>query len=133
MSGESVRHVRLVEKLIQNVEAHHQSPRGLMVFADHHRFGGNRPPRIGGFTPDLYAHDLPATFRVVGEAKTPDDLISDRSSMQLRAFLDHLALHPGGVLYLAVPFFSVARANLVLHTIRTAEHASVTIRVVHGT
>lgn len=79
MSGESAQHVKLVEALIDTTEKRHRPPRGLMVFADHHRFGSDRPPRIAGFTPDLFASDVPSTFRIVGEAKTPDDLETERS------------------------------------------------------
>lgn len=133
MSGESSRHMRLVEKLIAGVRERHAPARGLMMFADHYTFGRNRPPQIGGFTPDLFAHDLPMTFHVIGEAKTPDDLETDRSLRQIRAFLDHLALYPGGSFYLAVPWYSAGRASLVLNSLRQPLQAAAThIRVILG-
>jgi hypothetical protein len=110
MSGESARHVYLVETLIETVERRHRPPRGLMIFADHHRFGSDRPPTIGGFTPDLFASDVPETFQVLGEAKTASDLESERSRRQIIAFLDHLALYKGSIFYLAVPYFTAPRA-----------------------
>jgi hypothetical protein len=129
MSGESARHVRLVEALITTVESRHQSPRGLMVFADHHRFGADRPMTIGGFTPDLFASDVPATFRVVGEAKTADDLESERSRRQVEAFLDHLCLYPDSTFYLAVPYFTAPRARFLLRSWRRVEHSNVVTEV----
>ena len=129
MSGESARHVRLVEALIRTVESRHQPPRGLLIFADHHRFGTDRPPTIGGFTPDLLASDLPETFRVVGEAKTPADLETERSRRQVLAFLDHLALYAGSVFYLAVPILSAPRARSLLCSVRHSDHLTVIIEV----
>src|SRR6266404_4270645 len=92
MSGESLIHVRLVERLIMYVRERHCPPRGLLLLADHHSFSTNRPLRIGGFLPDLFASDLPVTFEVLGEAKTPSDLETQRSARQITAFLDHLAV-----------------------------------------
>jgi hypothetical protein len=129
MSGESAHHIRLVEVLIQTVERDHRPRGGLMVFADHHRFGADRPPNIGGFQPDLFASDVPSTFRILGEAKTPYDLETDRSRRQLMAFFDHLALYPGSRLYLAVPFLTAPRARYILKSVRRPEHDGVTADV----
>jgi hypothetical protein len=129
MSGETPRHVLLVEALIQAVEARYPLSNGIMVLADHHRFGRNRPPQLGGFTPDLLAYNLPTTMRVVGEAKTEADLESERSALQLRAFLDHLSLYPDSTMYLAVPWPSGPRARGILRQIATAEHAAVSLHV----
>jgi hypothetical protein len=132
MSGESDRHVRLVEMLIDTVNKRHTPRLGLMLFADHHKFGASRPSRIGGHTPDLYAHDVPVTFRIIGEAKTTNDLDTDRSVRQMAAFFDHLALYPGSSFYLAVPWFAVARAEQVVRAIRRADHAGVSSFILFG-
>lgn len=129
MSGESAQHVYLVETLIEMVESRHRPSRGLMVFADHHRFGSDRPPTIGGFMPDVFASDVPATFRVIGEAKTPSDLETERSRRQILAFLDHLALYEGSTFYLAVPYFTAPRARFVLKSARRAEHDAVATEI----
>lgn len=129
MSGESAKHVFLVEKLIETIERQHRPPRGLMVFADHHRFGDDRPPTIGGYTPDVFASDVPATFRVVGEAKTPSDLETERSRRQIIAFLDHLVLYKGSTLYLAVPYFAAPRARAILKLLRRTEHDAVATEI----
>jgi hypothetical protein len=130
MSGESAWHVLLVETLIETIEKRHKPPRGLMVFADHHRFGTDRPATIGGYTPDVFASDLPATFRVIGEAKTPADLESDRSRRQIAAFLDHLALYENSILYLAVPFLSVARARFIIRSLTSASHLQIATEII---
>ena len=86
MSGESVLHIKLVERLVATVDSRHRTERGIMVFADHRGFGTNQPPMIGGYKPDLFVQDMPETFRVIGEAKTPTDFNDDRSMRQIAAF-----------------------------------------------
>jgi hypothetical protein len=130
MSGESALHIQLVERLIAMVECRHHTSRGLMVFADHRKFGDNRPPTIGGFHPDVLAQDVPVSFQVIGEAKTRDDLEQERSSRQICAFLDHLALYTNSSFYLGVPWYLKGRANYVLHAIRRPEHQVVNIQVI---
>ena len=79
--------------------------------------------------PDVLATDLPVTFRLIGEAKTADDLETDRSRRQIRAFLDHLGLYQGSVLYLAVPPNAAARARFLLRSLVSGEHAAVAVTV----
>lgn len=121
MSGESATHVRLIEALIRFIEERHRPPRGLVLLADHHGFGADRPPRIGGHTPDVFASDLPVSFRLIGEAKTVPDLETERSRRQIKAFLDHLALYPNSIFYLAVPPTALARARFVLRSLSSPE------------
>ena len=130
MSGESAHHIRLVETLIETIRERHFSARGIIVLADHRSYGADRPPLVGGFTPDVYASDVPATFRVLGEAKTPDDLETDRSRRQIAAFLDHLCLYRNGTLYLAVPWPFAGRASLMLTSLRRPEHEPVVVRII---
>jgi hypothetical protein len=129
MSGESAQHIKLVERLVATIDAQHQTKRGIMVFADHRGFGVNQPPMIGGYKPDVFAQDLPETFRVIGEAKTPTDFNDDRSIRQIAAFLDHLALYPNGSFYLAVPWLLKERARNVLHGLKKGCHDAVRITV----
>jgi hypothetical protein len=129
MSGESAQHVNLVERLVATVEQRHQTSRGIVVFADHHKFGINQPPMIGGYKPDVFAQDLPETFRVIGEAKTPDDFKSERSLRQIEAFLNHLALYENSTFYLAVPWFLKPRANYVIRDLSRSEHTSIKISI----
>src|SRR5262245_28477827 len=130
MSGESAQHVKLVERLIATIEERHQTTRGIVVFADHHRFGkDHKPPTIGAYKPDVFAQDVPETFRIIGEAKTPNDFNNDRSLCQIAAFLDHLALRTNSAFYLAVPWFLKGRANFVIRHLSKPEHRLVKITV----
>lgn len=132
MSGESVQHIRLVEALERHVREAHAPPRGLLVLLDHDSYGRDRPHRCGGYSPDLFASDLPPTFEVIGEAKTPADVERPRSRRQLAGFLDHLRLQPFGFLYICVPRFSVPRARSVVAGLRRPEDAGVAVEVIAG-
>lgn len=72
---------------------------------------GERPPRIGGFVPDVYATDVPTTRTLIGEAKTQKDLETEHSRQQIEAFLHHLAHTPSGVFVLSVPLAAAATAR----------------------
>lgn len=108
----------------------HPTERGLLMLLDHDRYGSDRPHRVNGYCPDLFASDLPTTFEVLGEAKTGSDLERPRSHVQIVAFLDHLALQECGWFYLCVPPPSVARAHQVLSRLKQAHHGSVTAMVI---
>lgn len=100
------------------------------MLVDHDRYGSNRPHRIGGYCPDLFASDLPTTFEVLGEAKTGPDLERPRTRIQIVAFLDYLALQPDGWFYLCVPPLSSARAYQLLNRLKGDQHAAVRTRVI---
>lgn len=130
MSGESLLHIRLVECLERHVREHHRTERGLLMLVDHDRYGRDRPHRINGFCPDLFASDLPSTFEILGEAKTADDLERPRSHSQIVAFLDYLALQPVGWFYLCVPPLLVPRARQLLAWLSSEHHAQVRATVI---
>ncbi|MER9946216.1 hypothetical protein NKJ70_30685 [Mesorhizobium sp. M0092] len=133
MSGESSVHAMLVERLIAHVRTTHVPERGLLIFADHWSFGRNAPPRINGFMPDVFASDLPTTFEVVGEAKTMDDLRTERSRRQIVGFLDHLAVRPNTHFYLYVPPLAQRQARSILNALVLPHHAATRIEVLDGT
>lgn len=132
MSGESALHSRLVERLVVHIRNQHVAPRGLLLLADHHTHGMNRPTSIEGYLPDVFASDLPVTFEVIGEAKTPLDLETPRSARQIGAFLDYLALRSNTTFYLSVPPFTAARSWIMLKRICRPHHARVSIEVIDG-
>lgn len=129
MSGKSAQHVILVERLVALVGMRHRTKQGIMIFADHHSFAGNLPPMIGGYKPDVFAHDLPSTFQVIGEAKTANDFKDERTKRQIKAFLDHLALYSNTSFYLAVPWFVRPKATYTLKMLRCPGHARIQIEV----
>ena len=130
MSGESAQHIRLVGRLIGEIKARHASARNLMILADHRDFGTDRPEMMGGHLPDVFARDLPETFRVIGEAKTSLDLESDRSRRQIAAFLEDLSVYPNSSFCLAVPWAKFGRASAILKSLHNASLASVNIEII---
>ena len=112
---ESARHARLVEALVAHVEDRLGELSEILVREDVIRpRRGERPPRVSGFTPDVYATDVPTTITLIGEAKTPADLDTKHSRAQIAAFLKYLAHTPGGRFVLAVPITVKPRARWIL-------------------
>lgn len=112
---ESARHARLVEAIVAHAERRLGKVTDILVREDAVRpLRGERPPKLAGFVPDVYATDVPTTRTLVGEAKTETDLETERSRQQIAAFLEYVAYTPGGLFVLAVPLGVRARATWVL-------------------
>jgi hypothetical protein len=116
--AESSQHLKLVNLILQYFEARWISTGGFVVLSDcSNRIGDdNKPPRIGGYSPDVFGKDVPLTVMAIGEAKTSDDLTRAHSREQLGAYLAHLSYQPKGVLVLAVPCFFAASARTVVES-----------------
>ena len=84
---------------------------------------------IGGYKPDVFAHNLPSTFQVIGEAKTVNDFKDERTERQIKAFLDHLALYSNASFYLAVPWLVRPKATYTLKMLRSPGHERIQIEV----
>ena len=120
MSGESDEHAVLVSKLTTFVRERHGAAGNLALYLDDQKMGRERPQRISGHLPDLYAQDVPRTFVVIGEAKTQADLITPRSRRQLASFVRYLALHEAAFFYLAVPFIARPTATKLMRELQGA-------------
>lgn len=112
---ESSVHADLVQKIITFAGRELGALATIVVREDAVRpVRGERPPRIGGFTPDVYATDVPTTRTLIGEAKTRTDLENEHSRQQISAFLEYLAHTEGGMFVLAVPLAAGATARRLL-------------------
>ena len=122
--SESLNHLELVDRMIGYVEREYRPAYELVIFHDKPSvIGGEKPPRIGGYQPDLYATDTPVSIIILGEAKTEDDLETEHSRNQLIAYLRFLAWQPRGVLVLAVPWQASATATNVLWRLQRDHNA----------
>lgn len=132
--AESLHHIRLVEQILAHIEREYRPYHGLAVFHDLPKLlGAEKPPRIEGFVPDVYALDAPVSVTILGEAKTEDDLETDHSRRQIRAFLSFLAQQEAGVLILAVPWQAGTTArNLVANMRQSLGSCAVTVVVLDG-
>ena len=64
---------------------------------------GHNVPLIGGKIPDLYGHSYKHGIKVIGEAKTSNDIIKTRTENQLKAYLKFLSAYKNkGYLIFAV-------------------------------
>lgn len=117
---ESSTHARLVQQIVAFAGRELGPLAEIAVREDAIRpLRGERPPRIGGFTPDVYATDVPTTKTLIGEAKTQVDLETAHSHRQITAFLNHLALTPGGMFVLAVPLAASATGRRLISQLCT--------------
>ncbi len=112
---ESLLHLRLVHLVVEHIERIYSPsyPMALLHDLPGH-LGDDKPPRIGGFVPDVYALDVPTSLVIVGEAKTNNDLETDHTRRQLSAFLKHLSRQARGVLIVGVPWQTAATARNLL-------------------
>lgn len=110
--AESLQHLKLVRAILSYISREHQEVSYLATLHDlPGLIRGEKPPRISGFAPDVYAMDAPRTVTIIGEAKTLRDLETDRSRWQIRAFIKYLKDKQRGVFVLAVPWQAVPRAR----------------------
>lgn len=91
---------------------------------------GEKPPRVEGYTPDVYATNIPTTRTLIGEAKTRIDLETEHSGQQIGAFLRYLSHTTGGIFVLAVPLIAGATARRLVTELATPLDNAVPLLVV---
>jgi hypothetical protein len=112
---ESATHADLVHSIVAFAELKLGPMTSIAIREDAVRpIRGEKPPRIGGYTPDVHAVDVPTTRTLVGEAKTQTDLERDHTRRQVAAFLQYLAVTPYGIFVLAVPLAARATARRLI-------------------
>ena len=110
--SESKEHLTLVDAIVRYIAREHGHISCLVILDDKLGRGqGAKPPRVGGFTPDVYAADAPTTTTIVGEAKTSGDLDNEHTRNQVGAFMEHLRYRTNSSFVLAVPWTAVAVAR----------------------
>jgi len=113
--SESSTHADLVQAVIAFARGELGAVADIAVRDDSVRpLRGERPPRIGGYVPDVLATTVPTTATLIGEAKTRSDLETERSARQISAFLRYLADTPNGIFVLAVPLAAMATARRIV-------------------
>jgi hypothetical protein len=120
--AESSKHTALVQVIIKYIGREHA---GLGIINDlSSPLYAEKPNRIGGFVPDVYAFDAPLTTIVIGEAKTQDDLETGHSQKQISAFLSYLGLQQTGIFILAVPWHLKRRGAVIVEALRAETGAT---------
>ena len=119
----SRRHEELVHAIVDWLQTEHPHGGTLSIsaesiFCEHLP----NPPLINGFIPDVYAVGMLETRTIIGEAKTPRDLETQRSMAQFEAFLTHLSDCQNAQLVIATPWISVNSAKAIIRSIRRRRH-----------
>jgi hypothetical protein len=131
--GESISHIRLVNRILVWVRLEHGDCRHLCILSDlPDSRSSEKPPLIGGFLPDVFVEDAPPTFTVIGEAKTAQDLEREHTKRQFRGYLLYLKLRLRPCLIVSTPWFVANSAkSLIAAAQREVEAASVAVRIIH--
>jgi len=122
-------HDELVSRLVEFVfEEWKESIVQMLV--DHGITGAkSRPPKIGGYIPDLYARIANETC-IIGEAKTPKDFETDRSQEQIVSFLKY-ADENKCMFFLSVPFmYHLAASGRIEYLIKLNGY-KINVYIVH--
>ena len=127
--GESEHHAALVERIVDHVRKCHGENLGLSVLVDSRTVTPQRRPgRIGGFTPDVLVRTVPASFVIIGEAKTFTDFFATRTANQLAAFISFLKMHERPQLVVATPLAASGAARTLVRRLKNklgATHVAV--------
>ncbi len=116
--GESEHHAHLVAIITEWIQAKHGDNRGLSLLVDaRHVPVGRRPGQIAGYTPDVHCRTIPASFVILGEAKTFSDFLTPRTAPQLTAFIRFLTMQPDPTLVLATPLGAEGAARSLVRRI----------------
>ena len=123
--AESNKHSALVHIIIKYIGREHAHITALGIIDDlSSPLRAEKPNRIEGFVPDVYAFDAPLTTIIIGEAKTQADLETEHSKKQITAFLSFLGHQETGIFILAVPWQAKRRAQAIVAALREAVGAS---------
>jgi hypothetical protein len=125
--AESSKHTGLVQVIIGYIGREH-AELGIVNDLSGPLYA-EKPNRIDGYVPDVYAFDAPLTTVVIGEAKTQDDLETARSRKQMAAFLSFLGLQKSGIFILAVPWHLKRRGAAIIDTLQ-AETGATSVKAV---
>ncbi|MBB2708442.1 hypothetical protein N2597_22435 (plasmid) [Rhizobium sophoriradicis] len=118
--GETAVHAGLVEALVAYAATELGGLVNLSIRNDAVRpLRGERPPRINGYVPDVFATDVPTTATLIGEAKTRADLETAHTQDQIHAFLDYLSQTPNGIFVLSVPLSAAATGRRLIARLKT--------------
>jgi len=111
----------LVNLIIDHIRKEFADVSALRIF---HDLPGplrtEKPHRIAGFVPDVYAFDAPLTVTIIGEAKTQADLETAHSQEQISEFLAFLGQQEHGVFVLAVPWAAKRLAHVLVESKRAS-------------
>jgi hypothetical protein len=115
---ESITHSNLVKSLKDWIRDTYKYEK-LFIWTDSAKnTPSERAITIEGFVPDVYARFLSNPTRIIGEAKTPQDLLTKRSELQISAFLRFCSKNLNYIFVLAVPWDYERYAKTMLNILK---------------
>ena len=121
---ESDNHMQLVQEICKWIEANSPNKDQLSILTDSPLTERHKlPPKVGCFSPDVYAKDLSSGVIIIGEAKTKNDLDTAHSRRQFDAFLRYLSNHKNSTLIVATPWHMVNRAKSLIRCLQRKKQA----------
>lgn len=122
--GESRHHAELVAKIIVWAQDRHAECDGMCILLDSAGSPPEKRPRpIGGYVPDVSIQTVPASFVIIGEAKTLNDLTTRHTRAQLHAYLEYLTMQADPLLVLATPWVGLGLARGLLRQLKRSAKA----------
>ena len=123
--AESQHHIKLVDELaswISNTLLNGDN--GLMLI-DHPKSEMiGRPPKVGGYIPDIFVPRGINYNLIIGEAKTANDLEKSHSVKQIKEFILKCKEFENSIFILAVPWYLVPLARSIIRKIVVECNAS---------
>lgn len=118
-------HVDLIMQIVVKLESHY--PKIKLVADIQEKPGDPVPPLIGGFRPDVYAQlSSESPTVIIAEAKTDNDLETNHTYNQLKAFIGHIEQKRNSKFILSVTGCAADRARTLLRLLSldiSTEHA----------
>ncbi len=116
--GISRDHQILVEMAVNWVERNciNYNPQLLVDNID--MLGASKPFAIRGYIPDIYCRFSSSQYLIVGDAKTPRDLDTKHSKLQMEAFISHISTQGNGLFLIATTWATTNRAKSILKRIK---------------
>lgn len=132
MSSEYVEHMEMVAMLKNYIAVKHGQLNDLAVYVDDFSRPEDKPPRIDGVLPDVYARRLLHDVTVIGEAKCASSINSKRTMRQITAFFRYLSAVGGSYFYLAVPWMAKPAASRLMREMQVIHKGVIARMLVHG-
>ena len=118
----SIEHEKLVDLLVSWVKMQNSDVDAQLFIDRVGPIGENRPMAIAGFVPDVLCFFPSINHTIVGDAKTPNDLETRHTKIQMEAFFLHLQKNGGtGELVIATRFEWVPSARGLLRSLGTVK------------
>jgi hypothetical protein len=126
---ESLNHQALLRNMVKWVNDNRKLTGDVALFFDGAVvIGGDRPPEVAGYVPDLFLRHSAQDFALIGEAKTFRDIERPHSREQYVAYMRYLSTFPKHLFLLSVPWLCERQARSLLDLLRR-QHGLIAVKI----